>query len=68
MANEIDLLMDLDPLEMTTANIEALIAHHRKNRANSEAGIKPKKERGPEKKIDLLSLGLGRPKPQMVRR
>lgn len=58
MANEIDLLMDLDPLEMTSANIDQIIAYHRQNRANAEAGIKPKKDSGPKVKIDLQALGL----------
>lgn len=63
MPNEIDELMDLDPLEMTPANIDSIIAYHRKNRANAEAGIKPKKEAGPKQKIDLLALGLIKEKP-----
>lgn len=58
MSNEIDILMDLDPLEMTVTDIDAIIAYHRKNRANAEAGIKPKKETGPKQKLDLVALGL----------
>lgn len=68
MANEIDLLMDLDPLLMTANDITSIIAYHRRNRANSEAGIKPKKESGPKQKIDLLALGLIKPKPIAPRR
>lgn len=40
----IDDLMDLDPLELTDDHIDAIIAHHRHNRAQLEQGIKPKKE------------------------
>ena len=54
MANEIDELMSMDPLEMAAKDIDAIIAYHRKNRANAEAGIKPKKEAGP--KVSLTSL------------
>lgn len=58
MSTNIDLLMDLDPMMMTPDDITQIIAYHRKNRANHEAGIKPKKETGPVAKIDLAQLGL----------
>ena len=56
MANEIDTLMDLDPLELTAhpGAVNQIIAHHRKNRANAAAGIKPKREQGP--KIDIEGI------------
>ena len=57
MANEVDMLMDLDPLSLTTNNIESIIAYHRKARANAAAGIKPKRESGP--KIDISSVVAG---------
>jgi len=63
MANEIDELMSLDPLEMTPENIDSIIAYHRKNRALSESGVKPKKETGPKTKVDLEALGLIKAKP-----
>lgn len=61
----IDELMSLDPLELakSPAQIDAIIAYHRQNRANAEAGIvKPKKENGPKLKLDLSALGLSAPK------
>lgn len=52
--NTVDVLMSLDPLDLTAANIDSIIAHHRKNRANAAAGIKPKREQGP--KIDIEGI------------
>ena len=57
MANEVDTLMDLDPLDLTAEHIDGIIAYHRKNRANAAAGIKPKREAGP--KIDISSIMAG---------
>ena len=51
MANEVDSLMDLDPLDLTAENIDSIIAYHRKGRANAAAGIKAKRETGP--KLDI---------------
>lgn len=70
MANELDELMDLDPLELSSrpGGIDAVIAYHRQRRADAEAGIKPKREQGPTKKIDLLALGLKKPSEPMKRR
>jgi hypothetical protein len=57
MANDIDELMDLDPVALTKnpAAVDAIIAYHRNNRAIVEGGAKPKKE---AHKIDLKALGL----------
>lgn len=55
-------LMDKDPLSMTSADIDAIIAYHRKRRATLAAGGKApraKKETGPTVSIDLKKLGLG---------
>lgn len=56
MSNEIDVLMDLDPTEMSSKDIDAIIVYMRQQRANFEKGIKPKKAEGPKKKIELGSL------------
>lgn len=56
--NNIDELMSMDPLQMSAVDIDAIIAYHRRNRANAEAGVKPKKETGPSPKIDVAALGL----------
>jgi hypothetical protein len=44
--NTIDILMDLGEPPYPDKAIEAIIAYHRKNRANAEAGIKPPKAKG----------------------
>jgi hypothetical protein len=53
MMNEIDRLMDLDPLELSAQDIDDIIRYQRKMKANFDAGIKSPKE---EKKIDLGAL------------
>jgi hypothetical protein len=58
MDNEIDLLMDIDPTEMTSEHIDDIIAYMRKQRGFLEKGVKPKKAEGPKKAIDLAALGL----------
>lgn len=67
----IDELMSLDPLELAKdpAAIDAIIAYHRNNRANAEAGIvKPKKENGPKLKLDLSALGFAKAEGPTVKR
>ena len=58
MANEIDILMDLDPLELTKDDkaLTAIIGYYRNARAQVESGAKPKKETGPKAKIDLSAI------------
>jgi len=57
MANEIDLLMDKDPLELTKEDIESIVTYYRRLRVQFEAGVKPEKETS-KVKLDLTSLGL----------
>ena len=45
MNNEIDLLMTLDPLDLTTQDIDKYVAYQRRMRAMNEAGVKPEKQR-----------------------
>jgi len=66
MSNEIDLLMDLDPTEMSAKNIDDIIKWMREQRANFEKGVKPKKAEGPKKVIDLASLGLTKKAPEVA--
>ena len=56
MANEIDRIMDLDPLALSEQDLDAIIAYQRKARANFEAGIKPKKGATAEPKMDANEL------------
>ncbi len=67
MANEIDQLMSLDPLELSAQDIDSIIAYQRKARAAWDSGVKPKKgTEGP--KITLADLGLKRKGPEPIRR
>jgi hypothetical protein len=50
--------MSTDPLSLSDRDIDAIIAIQRNARAQREAGIKPKREKGPTKKLDLKALGL----------
>ncbi len=42
--NDINRLMDLDPLSLANADIEALIAYHRQQRGAFDQGQQPKKK------------------------
>jgi|JI10StandDraft_1071094.scaffolds.fasta_scaffold3553976_2 hypothetical protein len=70
MSNEVDIIMDLDPLSLAKnpEALDALIAIMRNRRAMSEAGIKPKKETGPKAKLDLVSMGLKKSVDPLKRR
>jgi len=70
MADEIDFLMDLDPLALagTDGGIDAIVQHMRNRRAMAEAGVKVKKETGPALKLDLSALGLKKPTEPIKRR
>lgn len=68
LPTDIDTLMSLNPLDLTPADrgpyLERVIAYQRQARANREAGIKPKREKGPGVKIDLKALGLVKEQPK----
>lgn len=42
--NDINRLMDLDPLDLKNEDIEALISYHRQQRGAFDAGQQPKKK------------------------
>lgn len=68
-SEELDALMDKDPLDLSAQDIDAIIAYQRKRRADFDAGIKPKKGGGEAKQsIDLVALGLVKAPPQITRR
>ena len=56
MSNEIDELMDRDPLELSDRDLDGIIAYHRMRRAERAKGksAKPTKESGP--KVDLSAV------------
>ena len=56
MSNEIDRLMDLDPLELSAQDIDAIIAFERKMRVSFESGVKPKKGSSGAPKIEASAL------------
>jgi hypothetical protein len=69
--NDIDLLMSADPLDMSDADIDAIIAYNRNQRAKREAapggkGRAKKDTAGPA--LDLAKLGLKVTKPGVERR
>lgn len=68
--SEIDILMSLDPLELTStpARIDQIIAYMRRARANFAAGIKPPRASGPAIKLDVAAMGLVKPAGQIKRR
>ena len=72
---EYERVIDQDPTLHTPKDIDTIIAYHRRNRANAEAGIKPPKERGSKPSISLKgvldNLMTGKPKatePSIKRR
>jgi len=50
--NDLDRLMNEDPLNLSSQDIDQIILLQRKARQNFEAGVKPKKETGP--KMDIM--------------
>lgn len=65
--NELNDLMDLDPLNLSSQDIEKLVALYRKQRSDYKSGIKPKKETGPRPSISAEKLGLvNQPKPAKI--
>ena len=55
---ELNTIMDKDPLSLSPDDITQIVAYHRRNR---EAGPRPKRETGPTPKIDLGALKLTSP-------
>lgn len=70
--SEIDDLMNLDPLELSSQDIDKIIAYQRKQKQNFELGIKPKKEKGASVSLDnvLSALKVQAPTdaPKIIRR
>jgi hypothetical protein len=62
--NTIDELVDRDPKDLTPADYVEIIAMHRQARADLEAGIKVKKDKGPAVEAPkLVDIGLIKAKP-----
>lgn len=67
MTDELNYLMDLDPLSLSAQDIDKIVEYHRKARANYELGVKPKKEKGQTVKLDLVQLGIKKEQPPLRR-
>lgn len=67
---DLDVLMEMDPLQLTDQHIDEIIDYQRKVRAQRETGG-PKPKRGasdaPRVKLDLASLGLVKPKAPVAK-
>lgn len=63
--SELDELMSRDPLQMTTEDIDKIIAYQRQQRAQREAAPKGRKRSDltdmTDKPLDLAALGLAKP-------
>lgn len=67
VGNEIDWLMNLDPLEMTDDNIDKIILYQRKQRVQFELGVKPKKEQGPAQDLSNVLQALIPAAPEVAK-
>lgn len=65
--NELDTLMNLDPLDLSAQDIDKIIEFQRRARRDFEAGVKPKKSTEEKKPLDLVALGLDKPKAPLRR-
>lgn len=58
--NTVDELMEIDPLQLTSENIDSIIAYHRKARVNASIGGKAKRDTaGPKVDISEVMKALG---------
>ena len=53
---DLNVLMSLDPLELTRQDRDQIIAYQRKQRAQREAGVKVKKPKAESPQVDIKSL------------
>lgn len=60
---DLNVLMSLDPLELTRQDRDAIIAYQRKQRAQREAGVRVKKPKAEGPKLDIKALLGTVPKP-----
>jgi hypothetical protein len=65
--NELDTLMNLDPLDLSAQDIDRIIEMQRRARRDFESGVKPKKDTPPKQPLDLVALGLEKPKGTLRR-
>ncbi len=53
---DLNVLMSLDPLDLTQQDLDQIIAYQRKQRANREVGVKTRKSKGDGPTLDIKSL------------
>ena len=60
MSNNLDTLMDLDPLQLTKEDLSQIVAFHRQKRAEREAGKgrAARKDSGPGISLSQLVVGM----------
>lgn len=61
MANELDDLMNKDPLELTQEDLASIVAYHRRQRLVISRGEKLSAADKSKQTIDLAALGLLKP-------
>lgn len=67
-SNEVEEIMDEDPLKLTSEKVDFIIEYQRKHRGNIEMGVKVKKGQEPKRAFDIAELGIITPKPKVDRR
>lgn len=66
--NDINLLMDKDPLDLANEDIETIIAYHRAQRGAFDQGQQPKKKAEPQVDLSSVMKALAPMAPPMQRR
>lgn len=47
-----------DPTQVQPQDIDAVIDYYRSLRTSKASGVKPQRDKGPKKEIDLLAMGV----------
>lgn len=66
--NDINTLMDMDPLSLKNEDIETIIAYHRAQRGAFDQGQQPKKKAEPQVDLSSVMKALAPAAPPMKRR
>lgn len=66
--NDINLLMDQDPLNLSNQDIETIVAYHRAQRGAFDQGQQPKKKAEPQVDLSSVMKALAPTAPPMQRR
>ena len=66
--NDINTLMDMDPLSLKNSDIETIIAYHRAQRGAFDQGQQPKKKVEPQVDLSSVMKALAPTAPPMKRR